>query len=274
MPLYNNLFNLIPLPAWIYHEDSLHILDVNECAIVQYGYSKEAFLGLNFKDLQPKEEIPLLVTAHAQFIKEEGSIPYGTFTHIKKNGESIRIKINAQKVVFEGQNSVLIVSEEIKKEENQLNLAEARLISATSIAKLGYWRREIATGKFSWTDEIYKIWGRNKNDFEANYDAFMASIHPIDLERYKKAQQRSLDFDEALDIDHRILLPNGNIKWVHEQGRVVKDKEGNAIYFEGTVQDISSKKIEEETDEFLKIGKNFRFSKKNLENSLIFIFLN
>lgn len=246
MPLYNNLFNLIPLPAWMYHEESLHILDVNECAIVQYGYSKEAFLGLNFKDLHPKEEIPLLVTAHANFIREEGSMPYGTFTHIKKNGESIRIKINAQKVVFKEQNSVLVVCEEITKEENQLNLAEARLSSATSIAKLGYWRREIATGKISWTDEIYKIWGRNKNDFEVNYDAILASIHPTDLERFEKAQQRSLEFDEALDIDHRILLPNGSIKWVHEQGRIVKDKEGNAIFFEGTMQDISSKKTEEE----------------------------
>ena len=98
----------------------------------------------------------------------------------------------------------------------------------------------------SWTDEVYKIWGREKDQFEVNYHNFANTIHPADLLQFEKHQELAFSGLVSLDHKHRIVLPNNQIRWVHELGRLIKDENGIAIAFEGTAQDITKQKAEEQ----------------------------
>lgn len=57
---YNDLFNLSPVPQWVYDTETLNFLDVNQAAITHYGYSREEFLAMTIRDIRPEEDITAL----------------------------------------------------------------------------------------------------------------------------------------------------------------------------------------------------------------------
>ncbi|MFN3446179.1 MAG: PAS domain-containing protein [Bacteroidia bacterium] len=243
------LFYFNPLPNWLYNPDTCQILDVNQAAIAHYGYSKEEFLTLTINDLCTKEDVGRLMEAHIDIRNNSGNIFLGTFSHTKKSGEHIWMKLNTQMINHMGEDSLLMVCTDITDEYKnlaRLEETERKLKAASAIANVGYWRLELDADSLSWTNEVFNIWGRDKNLFTVNYESFYNTIHPDDRELFEKEQHASFSGEKNLDFIHRILLPDNSIRWVHEKGRLVKDEQGKAIAFEGTVQDITVKRLEEQ----------------------------
>lgn len=251
---YSSLFYISPFPMWVYDVSTYKILDINQAAVTKYGYSREEFLKLTLKDLRPKEEIPNLLAAHANIDTHEGSIYFGIFTHQKRSGEKIRMKINGHKIDFSGKKSALAICQDVTEEERQIQAlkeSEERLRAASTIAKLGYWRLDLKGNSLSWSDEIYKIWGRERSTFELNFENFYSTIHPDDLPAFDREHTRALNEEKEHNIIHRILLPDNTIKWVQELGRLIRNEIGNVIAFEGTVQDVTAQKEEEQRQRLL-----------------------
>ncbi|MBD3629294.1 PAS domain S-box protein [Cyclobacterium sp.] len=244
-PDYSTFFNFNPIPSWVYDLETFQILDVNQAAIHHYGYTEKEFLQLTLKELRPSQDVPKLISAHSGIDKQEGNVYFGIFTHKKKNGELIRMDINGHKVDYLGKTSMMVVCRDVTEEEKQfkqLKEAEQKLKAVSSIAKLGYWYSEADTNKLIWSDEVYRIWGRKKEDFEPDVDKFFQTIHPDDREKFKELQRSSFNGEKDYDFVHRILLPDGTIRWVHELGRLEQDEKGKPKAFEGTVQDITNQK--------------------------------
>ncbi|MEO6668054.1 MAG: PAS domain S-box protein, partial [Ferruginibacter sp.] len=137
---------------------------------------------------------------------------------------------------------IISVSRDVTKQKDE----EEKLKAVSAIANIGYWRLELDGNTLSWTDEVYKIWGREKESFELSFENFTKTIHPADLQLFEKEQDLAYRGLAPLDHIHRIILPGNKIRWVHELGRLVKDAYGKLIVFEGTVQDITKQKEEEQ----------------------------
>jgi PAS domain S-box-containing protein len=131
-----------------------------------------------------------------------------------------------------------------KKAEEALRKSEARLAEAQRIASLGNWDWNIQTNELQWSDEIYRIFGLTPQEFGATYDAFLFAVHPDDREFVKRAVHEAL-YGLPYSIDHRIVLPDGTIRFVHEQGEVTFGESGEPIRMLGTVQDITERKESE-----------------------------
>src|SRR5690606_2667044 len=189
---YSSLFFLSPFPKWVYEVSTLHILDANEAAVLHYGYSREEFRELTIRDLRPTDEIPKMAAALADIDSMKGNIFFGIFSHLKKSGEKIRMKINGHKVDFQGRKCLLIVGQDVTEDERNalaIKESEERLKTASSIAKLGYWRRDLIADTLTWSDEIYHIWEKDRSTFEVSFDNFYESIHPDDKNEFKAQQQ-------------------------------------------------------------------------------------
>ena len=133
---------------------------------------------------------------------------------------------------------------EHKRAEAALRRSEASLAKAQRIAHLGNWDWDIRTNELQWSDEIYRIFGLTPQQFGATYDAFLNYVHPEDREFVKKAVDEAL-YGKPYSIDHRIVLPDGTARIVHEQGEVTLGESGEPIRMLGTVQDITEKKEKE-----------------------------
>ena len=132
-----------------------------------------------------------------------------------------------------------------KKTLEALRKSQESLANAQKIANMGNWDWNIGTGELWWSDEIYRIFGQEPQAFGATYDAFLDTIHPEDRPRVEDAVGRALE-GEPYGIDHRIVLPDGSGRIVHEQGEVDFDNAGKPLRMSGTVQDISDRKRAEE----------------------------
>ena len=115
------------------------------------------------------------------------------------------------------------------------------------MAQFGYWFLDVGPNNLYCSDEIYHIFGIEKTNFGANYEAFMASIHPEDREAVDAAYIDSIAGKSDYDIEHRIIRrDNGEERWVHEKCKHVLDENGQVIRSIGTVQDITDRKRAEE----------------------------
>lgn len=122
--------------------------------------------------------------------------------------------------------------------ESQVKERTAELLQAQHIAKLGHWRLDISSGKLFWSDEIYRIFGLDSS-IEPSFDTFLDTIHPEDREHIHQSYQSHVEKRVPYDIQHRIVTPVGEIKYVREQCETEYDDDGNALRSLGTVQDVT-----------------------------------
>ncbi|MDH3473650.1 MAG: PAS domain S-box protein, partial [Rhodospirillales bacterium] len=134
--------------------------------------------------------------------------------------------------------SAVDITEQMRAQK-ALRKSEASLVNAQRIAKLGNWDWNIVTGELRWSDEIYRIFGLEPQQFGATYEAFLESVHPDDRETVTQAVDAALTGAVPYSIDHRIVLPDGAVRIVHEQAEVTFDGSGTPVRMSGTVQDIS-----------------------------------
>ncbi|NIA29733.1 MAG: PAS domain-containing protein, partial [Actinobacteria bacterium] len=133
-----------------------------------------------------------------------------------------------------------------KQMEDELYASRAGLITAQRIAHLGNWDQDIVNNKLLWSDEIYRIFGLSPKEFENNFESFLNSVHPDDRQFVKKSVDHALNKKKPYKIDHRIILPTGEERIVHEQAEVEFNASGRAIRMIGTVQDITERKLSKE----------------------------
>ncbi len=124
-----------------------------------------------------------------------------------------------------------------------LQKTKERLEQAERIAKLGHWELDLVTNKLYWSDEIYRIFDVNPQKFKASYEAFLDAVHPEDRERVNKAYTDSLKYKTVYDIDHRLLMKDGTVKFVNEKCKTEYDEQGTPLRSIGIVQDITDQKL-------------------------------
>jgi len=124
--------------------------------------------------------------------------------------------------------------------------SEETYARAEAIAHIGSWDWDITTGGLRWTDEIYRIFGQTPQSFGATYQAFLEAVHPEDRQRVIDAVNASVaDANVAYSVEHRVVRPDGEIRVVHERGKVYRDPAGAPLRMIGTVHDITEQKAVE-----------------------------
>jgi PAS domain S-box-containing protein len=122
----------------------------------------------------------------------------------------------------------------------QLSEMERSLQNAQRIASLGNWDWQVETGELWWSDEIYRIFGREPRSFGATYQAFLAAVHPDDRAAVQRAVDLALRQEAPYDIEHRIVRPGGEVRTVREQGEVVLEG-GRPVRMIGLVHDVTER---------------------------------
>ena len=133
---------------------------------------------------------------------------------------------------------------ERKRAEAALRASDERLTRSQEIAHLGSWELDLVHNRLTWSDEAYRIFGLQPQEFGATYEAFLARVHPDDRTAVDAAYSRSLREDQdAYEIEHRVVRPStGEIRIVHEKCEHFRDASGRIIRSVGMVHDITERK--------------------------------
>jgi diguanylate cyclase (GGDEF)-like protein/PAS domain S-box-containing protein len=123
--------------------------------------------------------------------------------------------------------------------EDSLGDMTESLHKAQYIAHFGHWDWDIQNNTLWWSDEIYRIFGLEPQEFEATYDAFLGYIHPDDKDKFEEAIRESLKMHTDYEIVHRILKNDKTERYVREEGTVKLDHNGQPVHMMGIVHDIT-----------------------------------
>lgn len=138
-----------------------------------------------------------------------------------------------------------VVTTTVLRLDRKVRRSQASLARAQKIAHLGNWEWDVQRNTLKCSGEIYKIFGIEQ-DRPVDFETFTRIIHPNDREAVKQAINDALYHSKLLNIDHRILTPDGALRIVNEQGEVELDEQGIAVSMTATVQDITERKLAEE----------------------------
>lgn len=134
-----------------------------------------------------------------------------------------------------------------KSEEAQLNAGKFKefaedLAKAQAVAHLGSWKYEIAIGEVTWSDEMYRIFGLDKNTFSGHLGSVAAGIvHPDDLHILIPSNPDSFVVQKS--FEYRIVLPDNSIRYISaESGEDIADREGIITHLTGVAQDVTDRK--------------------------------
>lgn len=132
----------------------------------------------------------------------------------------------------------------IKSHEREAVLEESEKMhqEAQRLTHLGHWKLSHENGELFWSDEVYRIFEIDAEQFDPSYDAFLSTVHPDDRELVNTAYTDSIKSRMPYDIEHRLQMQDGSVKWVNERCETVFDEYGNPLYSSGTVLDISERK--------------------------------
>ena len=128
-----------------------------------------------------------------------------------------------------------------KLAELALQESRGRLEEAQRIAKFGDWEANLLTGDLHWSEQIYRIFGCDPATFIPSVDAFYAAVHPDDVEIVRASERRAQETG-VHDVAHRIVRPDGEVRWVRELAELAFGAEGEPLRLTGTVQDVTALK--------------------------------
>jgi len=123
-----------------------------------------------------------------------------------------------------------------------------RLNRAEKIAHLGSWELDLTNNRLSWSDEVYRIFGLQPQEFGASYEAFLEAVHPEDRAAVDDAYSSSVrEGKSSYEMEHRIVRKaTGEVRWVHEKCEHTREDSGRIIRSCGMVLDITERKRAEE----------------------------
>lgn len=130
--------------------------------------------------------------------------------------------------------------------EAALRHSEASLANAQRIAALGSWDLDLTNGQLHWSNETFRLFGLSPEHHEGP-PAFWEHVHPDDRLLVRREIAQVADSGENANFEHRILLPDGTVRFVQEHAELVCSDSGNALRLTGTIQDISERKAFEDS---------------------------
>ncbi|MDX9958068.1 MAG: PAS domain S-box protein, partial [Spirochaetia bacterium] len=146
---------------------------------------------------------------------------------------------------------VVLVFRDVSDEyalEAALRSSESELKKAQQVARLGSWVWHIQQNRLEWSDQMFTIFGLDKDGFSGDLTQVIAGfIHPDDRARVENSNRSVVTEKQPIPLEYRIIRPDGEVRHVWaEAGELVVDDDGNPTLLRGIVQDITDKKRSED----------------------------
>lgn len=231
------------LPAVVgYWDSELHNRMANSAYIELFGKSPKDLWGSHIRDLLGAdlyaENLPYIEGALAgrkQLFNREIRTPSGEvrFTQVSYVPDIVD-------GVVRGFFVLVIDITERRRIEEEGERSRTRLAEAERIARLGSWEWDIPSNQLTCSEGLFAIYGITAEDFDGHYEPSNTQyIHPDDRARVEAEMQKAVETGTPVDIEYRIIRPDGRVRRLHSRAELTADSAGNPLRLTGTAQDVT-----------------------------------
>ena len=255
-------------PVWYYDSDVpdanlIHFLDMSHevlCTLKpdgRFGWVNDTFCALFKTDSTVLRDRTFMDLVHPQQIQMVGE----ALMNVERGQPGQMFDCECHMVTGDGQllyvhwrlkntqDGIYVVGHDltaINHHEHMLGKQEQKLAEAEAIGRMGHWQWTLGEDHFTWSDEIYRIFGQGKEEFIPSIDTVNAMVHPRDAGRIMQVFQRAMIENQDYEMDFRINRPDGAICYVRCQGRCETDFGGEVVALYGIMQDITQDTMREQ----------------------------
>ncbi len=221
----------------------LGLPDLDGLIVLQRLYSQDATLPV------------IILTAHGDQKEKIATLKQHAFAHLIKPYdrqeviEMVHRAVAAKNLTWKAAHAeeALTSSETQRQVEQQrtqtlLSKSEQRLTLALKAGNMGIWDWHIPTDHLIWSEEVAGIFGLAPGTFDGTHKEYVSFVHPEDRSLLEESIRRTLEDDASYDVEHRVVWPTGEVRWVACKGQVVENEKGHPQRMLGTVQDITTRK--------------------------------
>ncbi|MDH5392356.1 MAG: PAS domain-containing protein [Gammaproteobacteria bacterium] len=226
------------------HNDQLSTLWTSENVLQQTGYTLDEALtpGWWMQNLHPEDSAQ--ATENFDLFLQTGKLEHEYRFKTKNKGyiwiqDKLKLIRNSDPQLIHG--SWNDISER-KQLLSNLIKSEDRLAKSQVFANIGTWDWNIQTGELYWSEMIAPLFGYKESTLESSYANFVNAIHPDDKDMVLSAMTNCIENSSQYDVEHRIIWPDGTVRWIHEKGDVVRNENDQPFHMLGVVTDIHERK--------------------------------
>jgi PAS domain S-box-containing protein len=232
-----------------YHslDSSGKIIRMNNTELEWLGYKREELVGImKFTDIITPASIKVFQANFPNFLKK-GQIDNTEFELVRKDGTLINVAVNAT-AVFDiygdlrySRSTVFDITNR-KKLEDKLVIASQRLELATRAGGVGIWDWDVINDTLVWDDQMFRLYGTDRNKFKGAYEAWFNGLHPEDKDYAVSETNKALNGEKDYDIEFRVCRDDGSISNLKAIATVIRDNAGKPVRMIGTNWDITTQK--------------------------------
>lgn len=251
--LYHTLFDLSPVGILVIDPDTAKAVEFNSITHKVLGYSAEEFSELHIGDYEVHES-PEETAKHIEELKKGNAEIFET-QHITKNGDVLDMIISVQLITVKEKPYLFSVYQDItalKQYERTLKTLSLRLSLATQAAAIGVWEWDLKSNTLIWDDQMYLLYGIEKNPDAQPYAMWRDAVDSYDIDRAESSLQGAIRGEGDYNTQFWITTPKQERRFVQAMGRLERDDEGNAVRIVGVNWDITKQK---EYEQFLERSK-------------------
>jgi len=241
---YRLLFENNPQPMWVFDDETLAFLAVNDAACQHYGYTREEFLAMTIGDIHPPEDLPLV---RGSLEGDESKFRRaGVWRHRRKNGTLMEVEIASHAMQFAGRSAHLALATDVterKRAEEALRQSEQKYRDIFDFATVGIYQSRHDGSLITVNAPLAAMLGYDSSEelMRTNLDDVY-----VDPDDRRKLIARYEPEGKGHRLELRWKKKDGKPIWLEIDARTVRNADGSTRYFEGFVHDISARRKTEE----------------------------
>ena len=188
----------------------------------------------------------------------------------RRDGTSFPVEYQSNPIRENGELTGAVVTfrdiSERRRIEGELGKREAQLVEAQHIAHLGSFQFEVATGQVQWSDNMWHIYGIASREIGLTITEYLERVHPDDRDLVRDQMDETVRGGTFKPIHHRIVWPDGTVRVIASDGKVIFGANGEVIAVAGINQDITREK---EMEQELKQARDVALDSARLKSEFL-----
>jgi PAS domain S-box-containing protein len=223
---------------------------VNPVAVRILGYEPGELLGRHYLEPIRPDFRAAVEEVYADQLRLGERMTYFEFPALARDGSEVWFGQNVRLLTEGGRvTGFHAVPRDItrrKRAQDALRQSEERLRQALQAAGGGVWDYDLRTETFTWSDNLYRLLGLEPGGCEPTVENWFRRVHPEDRESAGDPVGAALRSYDDLEVEYRVVLPGGAVRWLHGKGKKITDEAGTALRYIGVALCVTARKRAEE----------------------------
>ena len=208
----------------------------------RHALREEQVIGRTDGELFPRSQALALSAHDAQVIARGTPVE---FEQPSQHGASQRAVLVLKFPVAGGVGAIETDITDRRLTEQALREQRTLLAEAQKVAGLGSWEWDPESGRLTWSEQLYRIYGVSPETFRPSFESYLECVHPEDRQNSGALMARALMDGRGFTMEERILRPGGEIRYLRSHGEVARGERGRPLKILGACLDITEQRHSE-----------------------------